>query len=65
MAERERQAPIRRAIGQGPPESLGLYRRLLSIAARFFCLDLTDASLDLTDKRAVIPLSHPLILRLQ
>jgi hypothetical protein len=59
VAKGERQAPVRRAIGQGPSPS-----RLDSTDAcypqvRDFCLDLTDATLDLTDKRVVIPWTLP------
>jgi hypothetical protein len=55
VAERERQAPIRRAIGQGASRVAWTLPTLVIHRCAIFCLDLTDASLDLTDKRAVIP----------
>lgn len=59
MAEGERQAPVRRAVGQGPSPS-----RLDSADAcypqvRDFLFGPDRRTLDLTDKKAVIPWTLP------
>jgi hypothetical protein len=59
VAEGERQAPVRRAVGQGPPRVAWTLPTLVIHRCRIFYLDLTDATLDLTDKRAVIPWTLP------
>jgi hypothetical protein len=59
VAERERQAPIRRAIGQGASRVAWTLPTLVIHRCAIFCLDLTDASLDLTDKWAFIPWTLP------
>jgi hypothetical protein len=59
VAKRERQAPVRRAVGQGTPRVAWTLPTLIIHRGGIFCLDLTDATLDLTDKRAVIPWTLP------
>jgi hypothetical protein len=60
MAEGERQTPVRRAVGQGPsPSRLDSTDVCYQQVRDFLSLDLTDATLDLTDKRAVIPWTLP------
>jgi len=59
MAEGKRQTPVWRAVGQGPSPSRLDSTDNLYPQVRDFLLDLTDATLDLTDKRAVIPWTLP------
>jgi hypothetical protein len=59
MAEGERQAPIWRAVGQGSPRVAWTLPTLVIHRCGIFYLDLSDATLDLTDKRAVIPWTLP------